>query len=116
MYGNAGLLIRRGLYDKRHCIRRCCCCCCPAWRGFTNRGPYRTLPPIAKLLLIFAAAIAFAIALSFSIAAALTASAVAFDESVLDSCQQAWESAVAVVKTACCPAWITINTADLVCP
>lgn len=73
--------------------------------------------------LAFWVAIAFAIlaiifgglAILFSALAGEAASRVASDESLLDSAQKAWESAIAAVRNACCPAWITINTADLVC-
>lgn len=68
--------------------------------------------------LVFAAlaAIFGGIALAFSILSAQAASQVSGDESFMDKAQMAWESAVAAVRTACCPAWITITTADLVCP
>ena len=55
------------------------------------------------------------LAIVFSILAGEAAKHVGIDESLMDSAQQAWESAVAAVRTACCPGWITINTADLVC-
>jgi hypothetical protein len=67
------------------------------------------------LVLGILATIAGAIAIAFMVLAAQAASRVASDESLLDSAQQAWESAVAAVRAACCPAWITVNTADLVC-
>jgi len=70
---------------------------------------------IAQLVLAIAAVVAGAIALIFSMLAAQAASDVSMDEDLLDSAQKAWESAVAAVKKACCPAWITVNTADLVC-
>lgn len=62
-----------------------------------------------------AASITGALAIIFSILAGQAASNVGADESLLDSAQKAWESGVAAVKSACCPAWITVNTADLVC-
>jgi hypothetical protein len=51
-----------------------------------------------------------ALAIAFTVLAAQAASRVGSDETILDMAQQAWEAAVAAVKTACCP------TADLVCP
>jgi hypothetical protein len=75
-----------------------------------------TTPWPVNLGLALVAVVFGIIALIFVLLAATAAIAVGSDESVLDMAQQAWESAVAAVKTACCPAWITINTSDLVCP
>jgi hypothetical protein len=71
---------------------------------------------IAAIVLAVIAIISGAIAVAFSVLAAASSNNVSFDEGLLDSAQKAWESAVAAVRTACCPAWITINTNDLVCP
>ncbi|MBZ5625230.1 MAG: hypothetical protein LAQ69_41990 [Acidobacteriia bacterium] len=57
-----------------------------------------------------------AIALLFSLLAAQASIDLGLDETRLDLAQKAWESAIAAVRTACCPALITISTADLVCP
>ena|ERR1700722_157930 len=66
------------------------------------------------LALAFAACLAVAlIFLAYTIAAT---SDVGADEALLDGAQRAWEAGVAAVKNACCAAWITVNTADLVCP
>ena len=71
---------------------------------------------VAQLVLGFLAALFAAVAEAFFMLAADAAWWVGFDESLLDSAQRAWQSAVAAVRTACCPAWITMNTDDLVCP
>jgi len=70
---------------------------------------------IAEIVLALLALFFACMAALFSSMAAQAAIDVGSDESLLDMAQQAWESAVAAVKTACCPAWITVNTADLVC-
>jgi hypothetical protein len=70
---------------------------------------------IAEIVLALLALFFGCMAALFSYMAAQAAINVGSDESLLDSAQRAWESAVAAVKTACCPAWITVNTADLVC-
>ena len=67
------------------------------------------------LVLAILAVIFGALAITFAVLAGEAANRVAADETLLDSAQQAWESAVAAVRAACCSAWITINTADLVC-
>jgi len=73
------------------------------------------VPWVVSIIIWTLITVASALAIAFSVLAAQTASRVGSDESILDMAQQAWEAAVAAVRTACCPAWITINTADLVC-
>ena len=38
------------------------------------------------------------------------------DLGLMDLAQTLWHNAIASVKMACCPAWISISTADLTCP
>jgi hypothetical protein len=73
------------------------------------------VPYPANVVLAVLAVIAFAVAIIFSILAVNAIHDVGVDEGLLEAAQRAWESAVAAVRAACCPAWITINTADLVC-
>lgn len=67
------------------------------------------------LVLGILATIFGALAITFAVLAGEAANRVAADEVLLDSAQQAWQSAIAAVRAACCSAWITINTNDLVC-
>jgi hypothetical protein len=84
--------------------------------GFTAAAFATGIAWYVALVFAILAIIFGAIAIAFFVLAGQAANDVGFDESLLDSAQKAWESAVAAVRAACCPAWITINTADLVCP
>jgi hypothetical protein len=70
----------------------------------------------ANLVLAILAVIAAAIALALTLLAAFAASAVSQDLQRLMDAQTIWRNAIAAVRRACCPAWIVIQTDDLVCP
>src|SRR5258708_3733230 len=83
--------------------------------GFTAAAFASGIAWFVALVFAILATIFGALAIVFFVLAGQAANRVGVDESLLDSAQQAWESAVAAVRAACCPACITINTADLVC-
>jgi hypothetical protein len=57
-----------------------------------------------------------AVAIAFLVLANQAASSAGLDLTFLNQAQQSWRNAIAAVKRACCPAWIVIDTNDLVCP
>ncbi|MGA8925732.1 MAG: hypothetical protein WB462_05875 [Solirubrobacterales bacterium] len=78
--------------------------------GVASAAPYPANVILALVAATFAAAALILTLLAFQFVANASR-----DRQMMALAQTAWRNAVAAVKLACCPDWITIGTDDLVC-